>query len=89
MFRFIGIIVVAAVLVIGFTSLQKLYEGKSSAAETVESLRNELGSFIKPNPDDKSFPVNTEDGKLEEKQSDSLEYSTENSARELIKSIND
>lgn len=103
MFRIIGIIVVVAALVIGYTSLQKWYEGKATPAETVVNLRDQFSTAIKSKSDEKASSVNTSQdethgkaeeqdethGKAEEKESDSSAFSTEKAARELIKHSNE
>ena len=93
MFRLIGIIVVVAAFMVGYSSLHKWYEGKATPEETVVNLRDQLGTAIKPKADNSSPPENTsrneDPGKAAEKSNDTSDFSTENAARELIKHSND
>ena len=93
MFKLIGIIVVVAALVIGYTSLQKWYEGRATPAETVVNLRDQFSAAIKSKSDEKAASANTSQdethSKTEEKESDSSDFSTEKAARELIKHSNE
>jgi len=96
MFRLIGIIVVVSVLVIGYTSLNKWYEGKATPAETVVNLRDQFGAAIKSNSHEKELSANESQPEKNEKSSTSnesntgsAEFSTENAARELIKHANE
>ena len=46
MFKLIGFIVVLVVVIVGFPSLSSWYTGQSSPKETVEDVRNRLGSAL-------------------------------------------
>ena len=46
MFKLIGFIVVVAVVVIGYPALSRWYAGDSSPQETVEDVRNRVGSAL-------------------------------------------
>ncbi len=46
MFKLIGFIVVLAVVVIGYPALNRWYAGESSPQETVEDVRNRVGSAL-------------------------------------------
>jgi hypothetical protein len=46
MFKLIGLIVVVVVVVIGYPALSRWYAGESSPQETVEDLRNRVGSAL-------------------------------------------
>ena len=46
MFKLIGFIVVLAVVVIGYPALSRWYAGESSPQETVEDVRNRVGSAL-------------------------------------------
>jgi hypothetical protein len=80
-------------LVIGYTSLQKWYEGKATPAETVVNLRDQFSTAIKSKSDEEASQANTSKDetqiKAEEKESDSSDFSTEKAARELIKHSNE
>lgn len=46
MFKLIGFVVVLAVVVIGYPALSRWYAGESSPQETVEDVRNRVGSAL-------------------------------------------
>jgi hypothetical protein len=46
MFKLIGFIVVVVVAVIGYPSLSRWYAGESSPKETVEDVRNRVGTVL-------------------------------------------
>lgn len=46
MFKIIGFIVVAVVVVIGYPALSRWYSGESSPQETVEDVRNRVGAAL-------------------------------------------
>ena len=46
MFKLIGFIVVVVVAVIGYPALSRWYAGESSPQETVEDVRNRVGSAL-------------------------------------------
>ncbi len=46
MFKFIGIIVVVAVLYLGFDSLQKWYTGDATPQEAVSEVRKRVGETL-------------------------------------------
>jgi len=46
MFKLIGFVVVVVVVVIGYPALSRWYAGESSPQETVEDVRNRLGSAL-------------------------------------------
>lgn len=96
MFRLIGIIVVVAVVIISFSSLQKWYEGRATPAETITNIRDQVGTALKPtiNNDGETYldEVNQESSPEEiepQKHFSSEEFSTEDAARELIKFSDD
>lgn len=46
MFKLIGFVVVVVVVVIGYPALNRWYSGESSPQETVEDVRNRVGSAL-------------------------------------------
>lgn len=93
MFKLIGIIVVCLVVFTGFSSLQKWYEGKSTPAETVVNLRDQVGNAITPTEKTSKKPnsdLNQENEPIKESQNnnnkeEASSFSTEDAARNLIK----
>jgi len=54
MFKLIGIIVVVAVVVIGFPALQRWYTGDATPQETVKNVRDSVGQKVMTQEGDKS-----------------------------------
>ncbi len=54
MFKLIGIIVVVAVVIIGFPSLQRWYAGDATPQETVKEMRDSVGQKLMTEEGDKS-----------------------------------
>lgn len=96
MFRLIGIIVVIAVCIIAYSSLEKWYEGRATPAETVVNIRNQVGTALKSKQQEtKNDNPETPPSASTQKNSGSQEgthseaFSTETAARELIKHANE
>lgn len=96
MFRLIGIIVVIAVCIIAYSSIEKWYEGRATPAETVVNIRDQIGTVLKPSTNRKRESggeeidqrSNTQQSESQE-QSSSSTFNTEDAARELIQHAND
>ena len=56
MLKLIGFIVVVVVAVIGYPALSRWYAGESSPQETVEDLRNRVGSALITDGEQNSQP---------------------------------
>jgi len=96
MFRLIGIIVVIAVCIIAYSSIEKWYEGRATPSETVVNIRDQVGTALKPSQnhnseslgDESNQKSNIQTTEAQEKPSHGSS-NTEDAARELIKHAND
>lgn len=96
MFRLIGIIVVIAVCITAYSSIEKWYEGRATPAETVVNIRDQVGAALKPDSQDNhvsavpSTEINQHQAdENNSAQTSSEEFSTEKAARNLITHAND